>query len=336
MIIDNKDLQKKIYSVKNLKDAIPYVTSYYKKNWGFCMSENQRKKMNKKKYKIVIKSKLFKGVMNYGELYIPGKLKKEILLSTNICHPSMGNNETSGIVVATALGKWLQKKKMKYSYRILFLPETIGAIYYLSKFKKKMKKNIIAGFNVVCVGNNSRFSFLPSRQGNTLADRASLLYFKLKKIKPIFYDYMHHRGSDERQYCWPGIDLPVCSIMRSKYNEYKEYHTSFDNLKFISQKGLNGSFRTIQGVIKIIENNIKFKSKFNGTGEPYMTKYNLYPTISTKNSYKVASMMNIILLASDGKDIIEMSNTLKIDPKKLSIIINKLIKTKLIGINKHL
>lgn len=335
-IISLSELQNHLHSIKNNPTAIPYITSYYKKNWGFCLTHNQRKKLKNKKYKVFINSKLKKGNLNYGELIIPGKSKKEILLSTNICHPSMGNNEVSGIVVTTALAKWiLEKKDRKFTYRILFLPETIGAIYYISKYKKYLKKNIIAGFNVVCVGDNKKFSILKSRANNSLSDRAALLYFKNKKIKPKIYDFIFDRGSDERQYCWPGIDLPICSVMRSKYNTYKEYHTSKDDLKFISQKGLNGSFNSLKEIIKIIEINKKLSSKSRGRCEPFMTKYKLYPTLSDKNSFKVATMMNVILLASEGKDLIDISSILNKNPLDIKNIVERLIKLKLINEKKY-
>ena len=161
-IINYKNLSKKIHYLKSQPNSIPYVTSYYKKDWGFCMPYNQFKKLNKKEnFKVKIDSKFKKGNLIYGESYFPGKTKKEILITTNICHPSMANNELSGIVVSTGLGKYLSLKKNRYySYRILYLPETIGAIAYLQRNKFKLKKNVIAGFVVVCVGDKKKWSFL--------------------------------------------------------------------------------------------------------------------------------------------------------------------------------
>ena len=156
----------------NQPNAIPYVTSYYSKTWGFCVSHNFKKKLKKGKYKVFIDSKHFKGSLTYGELIIKGKTKKEILISTYICHPSMANNELSGPTVTTYIAKWLKSlKKLKYTYRILFVPETIGSITYLSKNFKHLKKNVIAGYNISCVGDNRAYSYLPSRNGNTLSDK---------------------------------------------------------------------------------------------------------------------------------------------------------------------
>ena len=151
-----KELQNNLFSLRDQPDAIPYVTSYYKKNWGFCISENQRKLLIEGDYKVYIDSELKNGSLTYGELIIPGKSKKEVFLSTYICHPSMANNELSGPSVTTYIAKWLQSMdELKYTYRIIFIPETIGSICYLSKNIKKMKESIVAGFNVSCIGDNN-------------------------------------------------------------------------------------------------------------------------------------------------------------------------------------
>ena len=163
-----KELNDHLYSLPDQPTAIPYVASYYKEKWGFSISHNQRKKLKKGIYKIVIDTKLFKGNLTYGEILIKGKSKKEILLSTNICHPCLANNEISGISVLTFLAKWIKEfKERKYSYRIIFIPETIGAITYISKNFKKLKKDIIAGYVMSCVGDERSFSYIPSREGNT-------------------------------------------------------------------------------------------------------------------------------------------------------------------------
>ena len=169
-----EQLNSNLHSLPNQPDAIPYLTSYYKKKWGFCISHNQRLKLLDIKYHIVINSNFKKGNLDYGELIINGKSKNEILFSTYICHPSMGNNELSGIVVTTALAKFINSfKNLNYTYRILFIPETIGSIAYLSKHWEYLKKNTKAGFVVTCVGDDLNYSFLPSRTGNTYADKVA-------------------------------------------------------------------------------------------------------------------------------------------------------------------
>lgn len=250
--VDLQELKSVVYTQPDQPDAIPYVTSYYKECYGFCMSQNQLDKLPEDTYHIVIDSELKEGSLTYGEIIIPGDTEEEVFLSTYICHPSMANNELSGPVVATFLAKWLNLLvKRRYTYRIIFIPETIGAITYLSKNLQYLKEHVIAGFNLSCVGDNRTFSYVESRYGDTLADKAA------KNVLSFYYpDYKTYsflkRGSDERQYNAPGVDLPVCAICRSKYGEYPEYHTSKDNLELISPEGLLGAYEVLFFHWKII------------------------------------------------------------------------------------
>ena len=295
-----KELNKHLHSLPKKPTAIPYVSSYYEKAWGFAISHNERKNLKKGIYKVVIKSSFFKGKMNYGELFLKGKTKDEIFLSTYICHPSMANNEISGITVLTFLANWIQKKvNTRYSYRIIFVPETIGSIFYINKNLKKLKKNVKAGFVLTCVGDNRAFSYLPSRKGDSLSDDVvkHVLKWKVKKFKS--YSWLD-RGSDERQFCSPGVDLPICLLMRTKFAAYPEYHTSLDKLgTVVTSKGLNKSLELYKYCLEILENN--FKPKTNILCEPFLSKRNLYPTLHTKrlsNYYQI--ILNLFSL-SDGK-----------------------------------
>lgn len=213
--VNLEELESHLYSIEDQPEAIPYITSYYKERWGFCISHNQRKKLKDGNYRVYIDSSLKDGYLNYAELIIPGRTSKEIFLSTYICHPSMANNELSGPVLLTYLAKWIMSEPRKFSYRLVFIPETIGSITYLSQNYKEMKENIIAGYNLTCVGDNRAYSFMPSRYGNTYADKVALNVLRYSQPDFIQYSYLQ-RGSDERQYCSPGIDLPVASIMRTK------------------------------------------------------------------------------------------------------------------------
>ena len=324
------ELQKYLHSLPEQSDAIPYVTSYYSKSWGFCLTHNQRESLESGKYRVYIDSTISPGVLNYGELIIPGDSKEEVLLSTYICHPSMANNELSGPVVTAALSQWLLSlKKRRYTYRIIFIPETIGSITYISKNLDYMKENVIAGFVITCIGDNRTYSFLPSRKGGTLADRAALHCLKNSVKKFNEYSYLD-RGSDERQYCSPGVDLPVCSIMRSRYDTYPEYHTSLDNLSFISPEGLKGGYDILKKTIRIIEVNDYYKNIF--YCEPQLGKRGLYPNLSIKggSADDLKNLMNLLAYADGEIDLIDLANIINVDIIDLHPIVEKLIDSELI------
>lgn len=295
-----QELQKHLYSLPDQPNAIPYVTSYYEDRWGFCLSENERNKLVEGNYEVVVDTVLKDGAMSYGELLIPGNSDKEIFLSTYICHPSMANNELSGPCVTTFIAKWLLNlESRKYSYRIVFVPETIGSIAYICKNIEAMKKNIFAGFNISCVGDNRDYSYLPSRDGQTISDKVAK--HTLKYLCPSFKSYTWgERGSDERQYCSPGVDLPIASIMRTKYGKYNEYHTSLDTLgSVVTAEGLEGGFNAISKAITVLENNCY--PKVTVLCEPQMGKRGLYPTLSKMTNTESPRLTMNILTWSDGR-----------------------------------
>lgn len=293
-----KELQEHLHSIPGQPTAIPYVTSYYSEQWGFCLSQNERALLREGIYHVHIDTELKKGSLTYADLVIPGASKKEVLLSTYICHPSMANNELSGPVLVTALAKWLMKKPRKYTYRFVFIPETIGSIIYLSKHLIHLKEQVIAGFVVTCVGDNGKYSFIASRNGNTLADRVARRVLAAKHPNFRNESYLL-RGSDERNYCSPGADLPVASIMRSRYGLYPEYHTSLDNLSLISSKGLQGSFDIYKSILEILEKEPLYHAAY--IGEPQLGKRGLYPTLSKSGSVTtdIYQLVNILAYA-DG------------------------------------
>lgn len=319
------ELNNNLYSIIEQPNAIPYLTSYYKRRWGFCITHEQRLSLKDIKYHVVIKSNFFKGQLDYGELIIQGRLKEEILLSTYICHPSMGNNELSGVVVTTALTQFINSiRDSRYSYRILFIPETIGSIAYLSRHLVALQSNVKAGFVITCVGDNNNFSFLPSRKGNTYADK--LGRYVLENFVKNYNEYSFlQRGSDERQYCSPLIDLPVVSIMRSKYGTFPEYHTSLDNLDFISKDGLEGAFLIYQKLINIIETNKIYKPLIRC--EPQLGKRGLYNISSNEE----ASLLINLLAYVDGElDLIDLSEVLNANYFEVVEVANVLAENKLI------
>ena len=324
------ELKEHLYTIPDKPDSIPYVTSYYEERWGFCISQNQYSNLENGIYQVVVDSILFDGELNYGELLIPGKSDKEIFLSTYICHPSMANNELSGPTVLTFLAKWIQKiNQRNYSYRIIFIPETIGSIAYLNSNLKIMKKNIFAGYNVTCVGDDRCYSYLPSRNGDTISDK--IAKHVLKWIDPNFVKYSWlDRGSDERQYCAPGVDLPVASILRSKYGSYPEYHTSLDDLQnVVTPKGLDGGYWALKNAIIAIEKNKKYKAII--LAEPQMGKRGLYPTLSKKEKNVDTRFMMDFISFCDGKNsLLEIAENLGIAIWELYSLVDKLMIHKII------
>ena len=332
--VSKAELFSHICTLKNNKTAIPYTTSYYKKRWGFNISYNDRKFFNKKykkndKFKVVIKSSLNKnGNLNYGELTINGNSKEEILISTYLCHPSMANNELSGPIVAMSLINYLKKKNLEKTIRFVFLPETIGSIVFINKNFDNLKKNVIGGYNLSCIGDERMHSCMFSKYKNSPSDEALIEAYKKLNIKYKVYSFLE-RGSDERQYNSPGIDLPISSIFRSKYGTYPEYHTSLDNFDLVTPKGIEGGFKILKTSVDIL---LKKKIPKNLIMcEPKMDKRKLYHTLSIKTNYKFQKNMHFLQYA-DGKNSLEkIAKRIKMNILDTSKIYNLLKKHKLVS-----
>jgi aminopeptidase-like protein len=286
-------------------------------------------------YKVYIDSKHDNGgSLTYGEVKIQSnskvKTNKEVFLSTYVCHPSMANNELSGPVVTTYLLEWISNlQSRRFNYRAVFVPETIGSITYLSKHYKSLQKNMVAGFNITCVGDDNTYSYLSSRKGLSLADR--IIKHVLTHHAENFEEYSFlSRGSDERQYCSPGIDLPVASLMRTKYGKYKEYHTSLDDLDFISPEGLNGALQALMKSIVCIENNKIYKAT--NLCEPQLGKRGLRSNLGTVNHMTTFNRdVSNLLAYSDGKaDLLEISNIIERPLWELVSVVNELLDNELL------
>lgn len=314
--MNKKKLLKFIHTQKDQPNSIPYVTSYYKEAWGFCLTENEKRKLPNGNYKVVIDSELKRGNLELSHALLKGKSNKEIFFSSYVCHPSMANNELSGPVLLNQIMRYVKSKylkKSKYSYRFILIPETIGSIAYLSKFSKIMKSNIICGFNLTCVGDERAYSYVSSRRGNTLADKT--LKNALRGFKNVKKYSFLERSSDERQYCAPGIDLPLCCFSRSK--RYPEYHTNKDNFNVVTQKGLMGSFKIMKKIIGELESKIYPITR--SYCEPNLSRRKLYPTFSQKGKYnKILEVRKNLIAYSDGTtSLYEIADKLKLPYKIL-------------------
>jgi aminopeptidase-like protein len=296
--IDLEELQKHLHSLPDKPDVIPYVTSYYKRD-------------------------LKPGSLTYGELVIPGKSNDEVLFSTYVCHPSMANNELSGPVIATYLAKWITKIDRNYTYRFVFVPETIGTVVYLSNLLNHLKKHVRAGFVLTCCGDEGRFSFMPSRTGQTYADKVARRV--LAQHAPDFIEYSFlQRGSDERQYCSPLVDLPVASVMRSKYHEYPEYHTSADDLTFVTPRGLQTTLNLYSKLIDTLEGNRILHAVV--AGEPQLGKRGLYPNIGGQVDQKsVSAILDLLAFADGTNDVVDIANATGHDLSTLNLLSDTLI-----------
>lgn len=333
--IKKAELFNHLHSISNQPKAIPYITSYYIRYWGFCVSDEKKKLFQKKyskkdKFKVVIKSNLNKfGSLHYGELIIKGKSKKEILISTYVCHPSMANNELSGPIVSMCLIDFFRKfKKLEKTLRFIFIPETIGSITYLSKNLEKLKKNIIGGYNLSCIGDERDYSCMFSKYNNTQADKALRLAYKKMNIKFKSYSFLK-RGSDERQYCSPSVDLPIASIFRTKYGEYPEYHTSLDDFKLVTKKGIEGGFNVSKKAIEILLKTSIPKNRI--ICEPQMGKRNLYPNLSIKQpKNETRNLMNFLQYADGRNSLEEISKLIKLNFNKTKRVYDQLKKNKLV------
>ncbi|MCH5309001.1 MAG: DUF4910 domain-containing protein [Prevotella sp.] len=328
-VVSREELLEHVYTQPETPDWIPYVTSYYKERWGFCMSERQKQQLTDAQYEVCIDSTLEDGSLTYGELLLPGKSADEILFSTYLCHPSMANNELSGPCVQTELIKYVQAlPERRYTYRFVFIPETIGAITYLSRNLEGLQQHVKAGFVLTCVGDDRTYSYVSTKYEDTLADR--VLENVLKHHYPTYKKYSYlQRGSDERQYGAAGVDLPVCAFCRSKFHKYPEYHTSADDMSLISPEGLQGAYEAMVKVIDALENNHHYQMLCKC--EPQLGKRGLYPTISQKGTYDSVRTMQHFIAYADGKnDLIGISNILGVPIDQLIPIKNQLLEHHLI------
>lgn len=330
-----KELKEHLYTLPEQPEVIPYITSYYRRRWGFCLADNDYKQLKEGMYEVNIDSTLKPGSLTYGELIIKGKTDEEILISTYICHPSLANDDLSGPAVSTYLAKYLlnRKEKLRYTYRIIFIPETIGSISYLSLHKDHLKKDVVGGYVVTCIGDPGPFSYLQTRQENTLIDRITIHVLKHSEKEYKIYNFIE-KGSDERQYNSPGIDLPIGSLMRTKYGQNPKYHTSADDLNIVTPKALFKSLEMYKLCIDVLEKNYTYITTI--SCEPQLGKRGLYPTLSTKTSGKsVKDMMNLLAYCDGKNDLLWIAEKINRPIWSLFPTVEQLANKKIINIVKE-
>lgn len=305
--LDLKDIMEYIYTEPNQPDVIPYVTSYYSENIGFCMSEKMRGNLKPGKYHLYIDSEFKSGSLTYADLIMPGRSKQEVMFCTYICHPSMANDNCSGLALLANLIKYVADiPNRTYTYRFVIQPETVGAIAYITDHRDALK-NVIAAFNLTCVGDNDCYSMIESPYADTYADRIMKNLLK-KRENVIIYTYLD-RGSDERQYAAPGVDVPMVCFCRSKFGCFPEYHTSADNMSFVNSEGFQGSYDLLTETIQVIEHNAKYRARI--LCEPQLSRRGLQASISQKGKYdEVLKLRNVISYADGKNDLISLGEIL--------------------------
>lgn len=290
------ELKEHLYSAPDHPEWIPYRTSYYKETWGFCMPHNQLISLEEGDYEVFIDSSLEEGSLTYAECFIPGELSDEVLIFTHTCHPSLCNDNLSGISLCVQLIRHLMQQKCRYSYRFVFAPTTIGSIVWLAKNEWNVHK-IKHGLVCTLVGDTSKFTYKRSRRHDAEIDYIAEYVLQNKEHKIIdFFPF----GYDERQFCSPGFNLPVGCLTRATYGRYPEYHTSADNLEFVKASALEESLNVFQEIIHVLEANKKFINQ-SPKGEPQLGKRGLYNMIGANNQnidFQIALLW--ILNASDG------------------------------------
>ncbi|HEY1802820.1 MAG TPA: DUF4910 domain-containing protein [Terriglobales bacterium] len=278
---------------------IPYRTSYYKESWGFCLSHNQMLALCEGDYEICIDSTLEDGNLTYGECYIPGRSSEEVLISSHACHPSLANDNLSGIVVAAALAKLLMGCELRYSYRFVFAPGTIGAITWLAKNQESAGR-VRHGLVLTGIGNADAFHYKKSRRGNAEIDRAAAHVLRHNSKSAEILEFSPY-GYDERQYCSPGFNLPVGCLMRSVWGTFPEYHTSADNLDFIRPGELAESLRVCAAIVDVLENNQCYRN-LSPYGEPQLGKRGLYRSTGGETIGAEINAQLWVLNLSDGEN----------------------------------
>jgi aminopeptidase-like protein len=323
------ELQPHLHTLPDQPDRIPYRTSYYVENWGFCLTHRQLLSLADGPYRVVIDSDLKPGYLTYGELLIPGEIAETVLFSCHICHPSLANDNLSGIAVATMLASYIRTLRLRCSYRFLFIPGTIGSLTWLARNEDKVA-NIVHGLVLSCLGDSGGMTYKQSRRGNATIDRIV--------AHVLTHDGVPHRitpfvpyGYDERQYCSPGFDLPVGCLMRTPNGEYPEYHSSADNLSLLRPKSLAHSLAVLKDVVAVIEGNVVYGSR-NPKGEPQLGRRGLYATMGgqRKASYDQLALLWVLNLADGCHSLLDIAERARIPFARIRAAADALVAAELL------
>jgi aminopeptidase-like protein len=318
------ELRHHLHTIPEHPDWIPYHTSYYRETWGFCLSHREMLALEDEEYEVCIDSSLENGSLTYGECYLPGRSTEEVLISCHACHPSLANDNLSGLTVATALAESLLGRDLRYSYRFVFIPGTIGAITWLSENRHRVDR-IRHGLVLTGIGNASGFNYKKSRRGDAEIDRA-VTHVLRHQDEPYEILEFSPYGYDERQYCSPGFNLPVGCLMRSVWGTFPEYHTSADNLEFIKPQSLAAALRVCTATVDVLENDRAYVNQ-NPYCEPQLGKRNLYRSMGGKSIGAEINARLWVLNLSDGEhsllDIAERSGLPFAEVQEAAILLHE-------------
>lgn len=292
-----KQLQARLHSLPENPDWIPYRTSYYERDWAFCLRHNDRTKLSPGNYDVEISSDLSPGSLTYAECILPGRSQSEVLLFTHICHPSLANDNTSGIAVLTQLAGWLASESRRFSYRLIFAPGTIGSLCWLANNEHRLDR-IRHGLVTGLLGDGGPLTYKSSRRGNCEIDRVVPYALQDAGSDATLIPFEPY-GYDERQFCSPGFNLPVGRLTRSPNGCFDEYHSSADNLDLISAKKLQESFDALKQIVRVLESNRRYQNT-SPKGEPRLGKRGLYGSVGGQSPSASAEAMLWVLNQSDG------------------------------------
>src|SRR5262245_5574903 len=322
------ELKSHLFTLPDHPDWIPYRTSYYKEDWGFCLTHRQLDEMSDPEYEVSVESSLLQGHLSYCECFIPGQTEDEILVSCHVCHPSLCNDNLSGIAVSVSLARQMSQSR-KYSYRFLFIPGTIGSITWLA-LNEKQTPRIKHGVVITGVGDRGPFTYKKTRRGDAEIDRAFSHVLKHSEDSSQVIDFQPY-GYDERQFCSPGFNLPVGCVMRTPFGQYPEYHTSADNLDFVQMESLVDSFRKCAEVLNLLEDNAVYVNQ-NPKCEPQLGKRGLYQSTGGESHkrFDQRALLWVLNLSDGTHDLLDIAERSNYDFETIKDAANLLVKNDLL------